>query len=127
MARSKKPVDETVPTGTNGVLFINYDLTDDMRKSYKMWRDKNADKLEDMLDAALEAGYQVSVKVDTYNQCIGSFLIARDTKTQNDGYILTGRSSTAVGALFGVFYRHYVLFEQLWPVNNRRANPLDDD
>ena len=127
MARRAKSDDGTEPKGSNGTLFINYDLTDDMRKAFKVWRDKNSDAISDLLDKAIEAGYQVSIKRDAYNECIGAFLIAKDTKTQNDGYILTGRSSSVFGALCGVLYRHYVLFECLWPVHNHRSNPLDDD
>lgn len=126
MARSKKPVDDTQPTGANGILFINYDLSDADRVNLKKWKATNEDRLEDMINNAIDGGFQISLKRDTFNDCIGAYLIAKETKTENDGYILCGRSSTAIGALFGVFYRHYAVFEGVWPVNNRRANPLDD-
>ena len=127
MARARKPVDETKPTGANGVLFINYDLDDSAKAAFKKWRELHADDLVDMMNGALEKGYQISIKEDTFNDCIGAYLIAKGTKTENDGFILCGRSSSAVGALFGVLYRHYAVFDEQWPVHNHRANTLDDD
>lgn len=127
MARTRKPVDDTVPTGKNGTLFINYDLDDATRKQFKVWRDKYLETLPDMLDRVVEAGYQVSLKRDAYNDCMGAFLIAKETKTENDGFILTGRGSSTVSALMGVFFRHYAIFEQVWPVHNHRSGALDDD
>lgn len=126
MARPKKPVDDTQPTGANGMLFINYDLSDADRANLRKWKQSNADRLEDMINNAIDAGYQVSIKKDTFNECIGAFLIAKDTKSENNGFILCGRSQSAIGALFGVFYRHYAVFEAQWPTHNHRANPLDD-
>lgn len=127
MSRKPRVSDDSVPTGSNGVLFINYDLDDNTRAQYKAWREKNYEKLADFLDNAIDAGYQVSLKKDEYNACIGAFLIAKTTKTENDGFILTGRGSTAVTALFGVFFRHLVLFQQQWPTHNKRGPKLDDD
>lgn len=126
MAKSRKPVDDTVPTGAGGVLFINYDLSDNDKKLFREWKQQHTDDLADMIDDVCEHGYQVSLKYDAFNKCQGAFLIAKATGTQNDGFILCGRSSTTVGALYGVFYRHYRLFEGVWPVNNHRANLLDD-
>jgi hypothetical protein len=127
LASKRKPVDDTAPTGKNGTLFINYDLDDNMRKQFKVWREAHINDLEEMLNNAVDAGYQVSLKKDTYNDCMGAFLIAKDTKTENDGFILTGRGSTVIGALFGVFFRHYTVFETVWPTHNRRTSSLDDD
>jgi hypothetical protein len=126
MTKKRTVPDETEPKGSNGILFINYDLADDVKKQFKVWVGKNTDRLEDMMNSVVEAGYQVSVKTDTFNDCIGAYLIAKGTKTENDGYILCGRSRTATGALFGLFFRHFVVFEQMWPVHNHRANPIDD-
>lgn len=109
------------------VKFVNYDLTEDEKKSFKKWAHENAAEFTGLLDKLIDDYYHLSVKWDTYNQCVSAFIICKNSKSENDGWILTGRGSTVFSAVMGALYRHYVLFESQWPTEalSRRA-VLDD-
>ena len=127
MARNAKPKDETQPTGRGDVLFINYDLDEASKGKFRKWRELHEKDVPDMLQSLIDGNYQVSIKPDTFNDCVGAFIICKDAKSENAGYILTGRGLNAFGALMGVLYRHFAVFEGQWPVHNHRAALLDDD
>lgn len=122
-----KHTEVPVANGNSPVQFINYDLTVEEKKSFKEWAIKNADEFHSMVDKLIDSGYHVSVKWDNFNGCTGAFIICKADKSPNFGFILTGRGTTHFGSVMGALYRHYVLFEEVWPVEtvSRRAN-LDD-
>jgi hypothetical protein len=108
------------------VLFINYDIDTAEKKKLIEWRVKYDEQVFDLLNDLAEKKYQISVKYDAFNECIGAFLICKDEKSENNGFILTGRGSTAQNALMGVLYRHYAVFEEAWPTHNHGRGATDD-
>ncbi len=120
MAKSKSAF---VPS----VQFINYDLPGDEKEALKKWRASKSFDLADMIERAVDSGYVVSVKKDDYNQCLAAFLTPVGDDHPEHGFILTGRGSTAIGALTGLFYRHYVVFEGGWPKQQGKRVNLDDE
>jgi hypothetical protein len=107
--------------------FVNYDLTDDDKGKFKTWSETYAERIGELLNNACDAGYRITIKRDTYHDCFAAWLQTDDEKSGNYGYILSGRSRSGTMALFGVLFRHYVLFETDWPVETARRAGMDDD
>lgn len=126
--KSSEMLRDQSKNGDGGAKFLNYDFSEAEKKKFKEWAVRNAEELIGLLDRLIDDGYHLSVKFDSYNQCVGAFIICRDPKSENSGWILTGRGSGVLGAVMGALYRHYVLFEAQWPIEavSRRAN-LDDE
>jgi len=111
----------------NQAQFVNYDLTEDDKSKFKTWATSYSERLGELLDNITNAGYRVTIKHDTYHDCFAAWIQTDDEKSGNYGFILSGRSRSGTMALFGVLFRHYVLFETDWPVETVRRNGMDDD
>ena len=125
--KSRKPVDEFKPRGVGDVLFINVDLDKNQRQALREWSKSYGPQTFEMIDRLLEAGYNLSLKRDTYNEAFSAFLTAPKKDNANSGFILTSRASGSMNALMGLLFRHYVLFEEDWPEYNRPKAAFDDD
>ena len=123
--RSKKQ--EKTDNGFKKAEFINHTFTSDDKARYKRWAEENKGSIGDILDRLLDDGYSVSLKYDSYTEAIACFIQNRDEKNVNAGFILTGRSRSGSMALLAAVYRHYVVFEQEWPVRESRSNGMDDE
>lgn len=123
----RKPRKDVARPGFERAQFINYDLSKADREGFKQFREQHADEIGVFIDNLLDAGYSVSIKRDTYNECYAAYLQTSDPKSQNHGYILTGRSRSGAMAFLSLVFRHFVLFEGQWPCDTARRNPLDDE
>jgi len=107
--------------------FINYDLTQDDKTRFKAWLSSKSFDPWDMLHKLIESGYTLSVKPDSYHDCVAAYISPVAEDNPNAGYILSGRSGSAPMAIFGALFRHLVLFESEWPTDTVRRSGLDDD
>jgi len=128
MARkNSKEAVKPAATNTNAVQFINYELPEEERRRFKAWAHENAGEILTLLEKLLDDGYGFSCKWDDYGNCAAAFIQCRSETSPNKGWLLTGRGSTAFSAIAGALYRHYVLFEGVWPIDQNRRGTLDDE
>lgn len=125
----KNRKDRKAPAGKEfkPAQFINYSLTETDKTQFAAWLRQLEGNEWDIVDKVVDGGYSITVKNDTFNDCVGCFLSTPDEKSENYGFILTGRGRSGRMALFGALFRHLVLFEQDWPTDTVRRNVLDDD
>ncbi len=107
--------------------FVNYDLTDDDKTRFKAWYSAKSFDGWALIDKLLSAGYALSIKPDDYHECVACFISPVSDKNPNYGAILTGRGRSSTMAVLGSLFRHYILFEELWPERHENRSPLDDD
>lgn len=113
-------------SGRSEVQFINYDLSIEQKAGFKAWAHKFADNALQYIEDMNDAGYGISCKWDTRAECYSAFATCNKPDDPNKGWILSGRGSTVFSALMGVFYRHSVLFEGVWPVDTSKRFSMDD-
>lgn len=107
--------------------FVNFDFDKDTREQFKRWLHEHAADFTDYIERLLDDGYNLSIKFDAYNDCISAFISPQARDNPLHGWILSGRGSTAFSAAMGAMYRHYVIFDGVWPIEDIRRNGLDDD
>lgn len=94
--------------------FVNYELTQDQKERLrKSWMAHPY--VSDLLDRCLDSDYKLTVKRDTYHHCWAAWLIPDDPKSENAGYILSGRGKCASTAIAEVLFKHYDVFDGVWP------------
>jgi len=123
---AKTPI-KSSENGVRDVQFVNYELPDEERRRFKAWLHENAGEIYTFLDKLIDDGYGFSCKWDEYGDCAAAFIQCKKDGNPNKGWLLTGRGSTALSAIGGVLYRHYVLFEGVWPIEQNRRGVLDDE
>lgn len=111
---------------TGDVIFINYDLTESERAACKKWC-VLLDDLDAAMVRAVEEGYRLSLKWDTFSECHAAFMLRSDEEKLNAGYILTGRGSTSAKALRQMLFKHFMLFEGDWGAWAKARKDLDLD
>lgn len=113
--------------GDDRPKFVNFDFDKGTKEKFKKWAHEQAEHYGDLIERLLDDGYNVSIKRDVFNDCIAAYLAPQDKSNPNYGWLLAGRGSTAFGAVMGCLYRHYVVFEGTWPVEDTRRVGLDDE
>jgi len=111
--KDKKNAGKSSAPRFNNAKFVNYELSSDERAACKAWL-PNLDAVDDALLKAVEQGYKISVKWDTYSQAFSAFMVTDDSKTENVGIINTGRGSTPLKAIKQALYKHFVVFDLVW-------------
>lgn len=112
----------------NGVQFINHTFDDKTKAAFKKSLENlDADRFFERIDTLVEGGYSISIKHDDFNDCVSAFIIAKNGAGQNSGCILTGRGRTSVSALYAAIYRHFDVFDTVWPVETVNHRGTDDD
>lgn len=107
--------------------FINRDLTTQEAEACKLW-EFSEEEAFDTLEKITQEGYKVTFRLDEYHHCAGCWLLPEKTHLDNAGKILTGRGSSAYKAFKQVYYKHAVLFSELWPSDPSQADyPEIDD
>lgn len=122
--KDKRPVGKQ---GFKSAEFINYALTEADKARLPDFRAKVEADYWGILDKLIGAGYKLSVTHDSYAECEACYLSSSDEKNPNHGFILSGRAHSSEMAVIGCLYRHYIVFEELWPVRETRNVGLDDD
>lgn len=116
------------PGNGRDIQFVNYDLTTEDKARFKEWAHENAGMpIFEMMMHAIEAGFNLSCKWSDFEGCHTAFLIATDKNKELKGWLLSGRGSTPFSAIAGVLFRHFVLFEENWPIREDMKRARDDD
>jgi len=110
--------------GNSDSEFINYELDKEQTAAYREWRD-DFENVLNIVTELIEEGYRVTIKFDDYSSSCAVFLIP-PAEGENDGYILTGRGSTAYRALSEAMYKHSDVFRGTWSVGAKPGS-LDRD
>lgn len=111
----------------NDAVFVNYELDKDAQAACKAWGLDSA-ALVDGIDRLAEQGYHVSVKWDDYSQSFAAFLRTTDSKTGNEGLVLSGRGSTGSKALKQVMFKHFQIMGERWRlfITQKDYSTIDD-
>lgn len=116
---------KTTETKKPDVAWVNRDLTkqekERMKKAYP-----DAQTVFDALDALVNTGHKFSVGWDGYANCYAASAFPTPNNSLNRGMALTARSTTIMGTLRGLVFRHFNIYEGNWRVENVRTR-LDDD
>ncbi len=107
--------------------YVNFDFDEATKAEFKSWRTKNWAELPLLIDKLVDSGFGISAKPDSYGGGYASFIVPQDPKNRNFGWILSGRASSASNAMLSVLYRHLVVFQGDWPVDDIRRHGLDDE
>lgn len=120
---NKRP--PAVPPPFKPAEFVNVQLDQAQRDSIKanVW---TIDSLDNALNDLLADGYKITLRYDERNDCFAAWLIA-PTKSENSGYILSGRGSTPHKALKQAAYIHYAVLEKMWGADHGQDRSLIDD
>jgi len=119
---------QTPRNGASSAQFLNYTLTVDEVARFKKWRDEQTiETLNEAIEGLLDKRYSVSVKWDTFNECYSAFITAPKGDDGDITVILSGRGRSAVSATLGALFRHYHVFEGVWPVETVAKRGTDDD
>ena len=92
--------------------FINYELSSEQSRACSEWR-QDADNVMNLLSEMVENGYKITQKWDGNNNCPVCYVFP-GPDTENSGFILTGRGSTAFRAVAQAIYKHYEVFHGDW-------------
>lgn len=100
--------------------FINYELNKEEKELLK--RDF-VPKFETgtALNALTQEGYTVTLRYDQHTKAFACWVYHMTPEHENGGLILTGRGSLANSALIEVAFKHFVLFDKVWPNAERNA------
>lgn len=104
--------------------FVPGDLTDNEKADVKAWSHWD-EAYSDMLDALGNDGIKFSVKLDGRGQGFICFLQPAAQGHRFDGWMLSGRGSTAFKALRQACWRHFVLYDTEWPLVDKEFSPDD--
>jgi hypothetical protein len=117
---------ETAPR-FNDVKFVNWTLTKEQAAECKGWLLVLGD-FDSALEKFEEEGYKLTSRWDSYGECWGAFAYPEEGKTENGGYILTGRGSSPLRAVKQLLYIHYAVMDRGWAAWSvaTRGIELDD-
>jgi hypothetical protein len=112
----------------NDVQFVRYELSKEQVADLKIrFADGQLD-LDDTLNNAVEQGYRITLKYDTYSKSPACFLQQVDDDGDNAGMILSGRGRTARSAIIEAMYKHFIVFDGQWPSGDLKNHfPVWDD
>jgi len=117
---------ENRPEDGNKPQFINYSLNKQEKAELKKLVEAgDFARYWERIEVLVREKYNVSIKFDAYNDCISAFITPQDPKSPNAGCILTGRANDAYSALFAALYRHFDIFQGVWPVEATNKRELD--
>jgi len=122
MSPSKNATKETKTSGQNGASgvsnarpnFVRYRLTE-----AEIAQARNAclelGDLAAVIEQFIEEGYKFSASKDTYGGGIQTFLTPQKSDNANWGWSLTSRAPDVRLAVGMLAFKHYTLFDGVWP------------
>lgn len=125
--KNGKRKDKATPKPFRQSEFINHTFDEGTKAAFKEWASANGQQLADLLDKVVDDGYSISIKVDTFNDAVACYLQPVSDDSDNAGFILSGRSRSAGMAVLACLYRHYAVFEGVWPTEHTRRSRVDDE
>lgn len=122
-----KPVSKPTTPRFNDVKFVNWSLDESSKAACKTWLTSQED-YDDAISGTIEASYKITVSWDTYRSCFTASLIPQSDAKSNQGFILTGKGSTALKAIKQALYIHYQVMDEEWASYSTATNAeeLDD-
>jgi hypothetical protein len=102
--------------------FIRYELSEDEKTALRRARALNPDIWGEM-QRLIEANYKLTLTWDDYTNSPAVWLFAKLESDPNYGAILSGRGRTVENAVFEVLFKHFEVFDHVWP----RATSKADD
>lgn len=107
----------------NDVEFIQCELSDEQKKDLKSRKKEGFDAWQ-LLDGLCEQGYRVTVKYDNWSSSMACFIQPIDEEHENANRILSGRGRTAEGAVLELLYKHFFIFDGVWPIASFKGKPV---
>jgi hypothetical protein len=127
VTRSRQSKSATVQSDWQQAQFINRDLTTEEQAACKGMDFSEAEAM-DAMERLTQQNYKITFRLDDYHHCASCWLLPDKTHPDNAGKILTGRGSSAYKAFKQVYYKHAVLFSEIWPSDPSQADyPEIDD
>lgn len=129
-SKTDKPTSEELVaqngSGFEQFTFLNVELSKEQKdklKALPFWNDE----WDKQLGTVTQAGFQISMKVDSFNHCFAVYMQIRLRSHPCYGFILSGRGSTQTKALRQLLYKHFVVLEENWAgVTAAQAIAYDD-
>lgn len=129
MARDpkNKPAPKPTVKRFNDVQFVNWSLSAEEKQECKTWLTTSED-LDNAISSVIEAAYKVTVSWDKYRTCYTASIVPTPDAKSNQGYILTGKGSTALKAAKQALFIHYRIMGEEWAAYSTATNAeeLDD-
>ena len=100
--------------------FVQYRLTDEELAEAKQHL-LTPDGVITEISALCENGYKMSVSVDKYGGGLSAFLTPTSPDNENFGFTLSARAPSFIQAFSLLVWKHYELFSQDWPKEQRQS------
>ena len=122
-----KPAEKPVKPRFNDVTFVNWSLSADDKVSCKAWLLGDGE-MDNAISNLIETGYKVTSSWDGYRSCFTASIVPTSDAKDNQGYILTGKGSTALKAVKQAMYIHHYIMDGNWAAwsTATKAEELDD-
>jgi len=104
--------------------FVNYELSAEETAQQRRWR-SDLDDVSAVWGEVLEEGYRVNTKWDDYSSAFAAFIIP-DERSDNAGYILTGRGGTPYRAVAEALFKHRFSLPGGWATYTKHERVEDD-
>jgi len=104
---------KTPPSPKRSPTWVNRNLTEDELAKF----DSDVPTIRSLMDSAsvlVERGYRVTFGWDDRSNCAIACLFAPDEDDNNAGLALSACSKDAEEAWALLFFKHYVVFDELW-------------
>lgn len=129
MARDPKPTKPKAPTQRrfNDVTFVNWSLSPEEKAACKAWV-LSLEDYDDALATLIEGGYKTTLSYDNFRSCYTCSVVPQKDAKSNQGFILTGKGSTATKALKQALYIHFHVMSEEWASYStaKSVEELDD-
>lgn len=107
MARAKTPAPKNPNT-----IYLNVDLTKEMKGSLVKWVEQNPNLL-DQLEKALDSTLRFGCSFDTYNECFqASFTKLPPKGTVGTTLVLIGRGGNLLQAIQALVFKYFVVLQE---------------
>lgn len=117
----------TKATADGWIGFVNIELSEAQKPLVRALASDPA-RLWDNLMTLVDAGYKLSVALDTYNNSYNVSMTCKNDRDKNKGRTLTGRGGSVAGAMASFWFKHDAILEGDWSGHDTRtgAKAADD-
>lgn len=95
-------------------------LSKEQEAHFEVWATTQEVQITD-LDVLCNAGYKFSLSWDDYHQGVSAGLYCTQAKMDWAGYTLSAWAAEANTAIKLLFYKHYILCEEVWDIAEERT------
>lgn len=114
-AKKSKPVKKAEWKGYHKV-----NLSKEQENEFDAWEVSQTIQITDF-DVLCNAGYKLSISWDDYHQGVSASLYCTQAKMDWAGFTLSAWAAEANTALKLLFYKHYVICEEVWDIAEERS------